>query len=111
MYFMVNGTNKKSSDCAIFNVNASVMAAVDWSPDPLGPDGMTMTFKVNQQLNRTSTIFTRIMFSFNDDKGHIIGYTLHPVERNATVIQDTFNVVIPRKIPSKHTISVALEAL
>ncbi|CAG8565530.1 31034_t:CDS:1 [Gigaspora margarita] len=110
MYFMVNGTNKKSSNCANFNINASIIN-VNWKPDPLGYDGQKMKFTVNLTLDEPTTFYTKIMFSFNDDKGRVIGYTLLPLEENATSILDTFHAIIPRNIPRKYTVTVAVETL
>ncbi|CAG8826056.1 31847_t:CDS:1, partial [Gigaspora margarita] len=109
MSFMA-AANDGPFSCAIYNLEDTPDMYTTWEPDPVGPDGTVMSFYVSQTLTEPSTVSTKLFFVFNDpSSGLLIGYTVHPVDENITVIQDTFNAIIPKKIPSTYAVTVMVK--
>ncbi|CAG8565549.1 31035_t:CDS:1 [Gigaspora margarita] len=102
-------TNDGVFDCAVYDVEDVPILYTTWEPDPIGPDGSTTIFYVSQTLTEATTVTTQLFFAFNDQNGRILGYSVHPVKENITVIQDSYNVIIPRYIPPTYSVTVMIK--
>ncbi|CAG8850833.1 34213_t:CDS:1, partial [Racocetra persica] len=46
-----------------------------------------------------ATAFDKLIISFNDYFGHVVGATTHPLEIGQAMIAETFNAIVPSLIP------------
>ncbi|CAG8503642.1 12390_t:CDS:1, partial [Racocetra fulgida] len=94
-------------DCSAFSI-AKPLINVTWSPDPVGPDGTITAFDVNTLIEPASA-FDKLIISFNDDFGRLVGTTAHPLAIGKTNIEGRFNAIIPSFIPPMYTIAVQVK--
>ncbi|KAF0471574.1 hypothetical protein F8M41_025173 [Gigaspora margarita] len=108
MSFVANA-NDGWFDCGVYSLLGVPDMYTTWKPDPVGPDGSTMEFFVSQTLTDRSTISTQLFFAFTDESGTLISHAVHPVDENITVVQDTYNVVVPKYLPPVYTVTVVIK--
>ncbi|CAG8767524.1 37379_t:CDS:1, partial [Gigaspora margarita] len=103
--FKVNA-NPGWSDCSFSAIDAPIMDATLFGPDPIGPVGTTLQVNVTQSLSKPTTTFTKLIIEFTDVNAIPIGYTRHPLDAVEDNIEDTFFAVVPQFLPDKYLIRV-----
>ncbi|RIB05456.1 hypothetical protein C2G38_593476 [Gigaspora rosea] len=103
--FKVNA-NPGWSDCSFNAIDAPIMDATFFSPDPIGAGGTTLQVNVTQSLSKPTTTYTKLTIEFTDVNAFLIGYVRHPLDTNIDNIEDTFFAVVPQSLPDKYLIRV-----
>ncbi|KAF0363967.1 hypothetical protein F8M41_013919 [Gigaspora margarita] len=96
------------TDCSFNAIDAPIMDATFFSPDPIGPAGTTLNVQVTQSLSKPTTRFTKLVIEFTSVKGYPIGYTRHPLDENINKIDDNFLAVVPQFLPANYLIKVSV---